>query len=160
MPTLRPLQHGDIVMNEIEARWLGYVGQGVQPMFIGKVDPIWHDIFRACQEILAATYEIFKPGITVGDVNKFIVDWGERNSPFVTRPLFHSRGLGDDAPVSVRSTTDAHAQWEIKENTVFIVKPTVTTADGRKRLYWGDCVVVTPDGPRRLGKRPIDVIQI
>ncbi len=49
---------GDVVMNDIEARWAGYVGQGVQPMFIGRVDSVWHDIFQTCQEILAATYEV------------------------------------------------------------------------------------------------------
>jgi Xaa-Pro aminopeptidase len=160
MPTLRPLHLGDIVMNEIEARWAGYVGQGVQPMFIGPVDPVWHDIFRTCQEILQATYEIFKPGLTIGELNQFVVDWGKKHSSFMLRPLFHGRGLGDDAPVSARSTSDAHARWKLEENVVFIVKPTVSTPDGRKRLYWGDCVVCTNRGARRLGKRPIEVIDI
>lgn len=160
MPTLRPLQNGDIVMNEIEARWLGYVGQGVQPMFIGRVEPVWREIFRACEEALAATYEVFKPGLTIGELNRHIVEWGEKHTPFLVRPLFHGRGLGDDAPVSARSTTDAHAGWRLEENAVFILKPTVATPDGRKRLYWGDCVVCTPRGPRRLGKRPIQAIEI
>src|SRR5438445_594044 len=160
MPTLRPLENGDIVMNEIEARWAGYVGQGVQPMFIGRVDPVWHDIFRTCQEILHATYEIFKPGLTIGELNQFVVDWGKKHSAFMLRPLFHGRGLGDDAPVSARSTSDTHARWQLEENAVFILKPTVATPDGRKRLYWGDCVVCTPEGPRRLGKRPVEVIEV
>jgi Xaa-Pro dipeptidase len=160
MPTLRPLEHGDIVMNEIEARWAGYVGQGVQPMFIGRVDPVWHDISRTCQEILHATYEIFKPGLTINQLNQFVLDWGKKNSSFMLRPLFHGRGLGDDAPVSARSTTEAHAGWKLEENVVFVLKPTVATPDGRKRLYWGDCVVCTPEGARRLGKRPVEVIEV
>lgn len=160
MPTLRPLQHGDIVMNEIEARWAGYVGQGVQPMFLGRVDRVWHDIFRTCQEILQATYEVFKPGPTIGELNRFVVDWGKKHTSFMVRPLFHGRGLGDDAPVSARSTTDAHARWRLEENVVFILKPTVATPDGKKRLYWGDCVVCTPEGARRLGKRPVKVIEV
>ena len=160
MPTLRPLENGDIVMNEIEARWAGYVGQGVQPMFVGRVEPVWHDIFRTCQEILHATYEIFKPGLTIGELNQFVVDWGKKHSAFMLRPLFHGRGLGDDAPVSARSTSDTHARWQLEENAVFILKPTVATPDGRKRLYWSDCVVCTPAGPRRLGKRPVEVIEV
>ncbi len=160
MPTLRPLQRGDVVMNEIEARWAGYVGQGVQPMFMGKVDSVWHDIFRTCQEILASAYEVFKPGITIGELNQFIVDWGKSHTSFMVRPLLHGRGLGDDAPISARSTTDTHARWQLEENVVFILKPTVATPDGQKRLYWGDCLVCTSQGPRRLGKRPVDVIQI
>ena len=160
MPTLRPLQRGDIVMNEIEARWAGYVGQGVQPMFIGHVDRVWHDIFSAFQEVLQATYEVFKPGLTVGELNQFITDWGKKHTSFVVRPLFHGRGLGDDAPLSARTTTEAHARWELRENVVFILKPTVSTPEGRKRLYWGDCAVCTPKGARRLGRRPMEVIQI
>jgi Xaa-Pro aminopeptidase len=160
MPTLRPLEHGDILMNEIEARWAGYVGQGVQPMFIGRVAPVWHDISRTCQEILHATYEIFKPGLTINQLNQFVLDWGKKNSSFMLRPLFHGRGLGDDAPVSARSTTEAHAGWQLEENVVFVLKPTVATPDGRKRLYWGDCVVCTPEGARRLGKRPVEVIEV
>ena len=160
LPTLRPLEDGDIVMNEIEARWLGYVGQGVQPMFIGRVEPVWREIFRVCEEALAATYDIFRPGLTIGELNQYIVDWGKKHTSFLVRPLFHGRGLGDDAPVSARSTTDAHARWRLEENAVFILKPTVATPDGRKRLYWGDCVVCTPEGPRRLGKRPVKAIEI
>ncbi len=160
LPTLRPLQNGDIVMNEIEARWLGYVGQGVQPMFIGKVDRVWRDIFKTCEEILQATYDVFRPGITIGELNEFCLNWGKRHSTFVTRPLFHGRGLGDDAPVSARSTRDEHARWRLEENTVFILKPTVATPDGNKRLYWGDCVACTANGPRRLGKRPIRAIEV
>lgn len=51
-------------------------------------------------------------------------------------------------------------RWKLEENAVFILKPTVPTPDGKKRLYWGDCVVCTPGGARRLGKRPIDVIEV
>jgi hypothetical protein len=51
-------------------------------------------------------------------------------------------------------------RWKLEENAVFILKPTVPTPDGKKRLYWGDCVVCTPGGARRLGNRPIDVIEV
>ncbi len=160
MPTLRSLQDGDVVMNEIEARWAGYVGQGVQPMFMGKVDSVWHDIFRTCHDILQATYEVFKPGISIGELNEFVVDWGKKHTSFLVRPLLHGRGLGDDASISARSTTGTHARWQLEENVVFILKPTVASSDGRKRLYWDDYVVCTAQGPRRLGRRPVDVIQI
>jgi Xaa-Pro dipeptidase len=124
------------------------------------VEPGWHDIFRTWREAVQATYEIVKPGLTVGELNKFCVEWGGKHGSFVIRPLFHGRGLGDDAPVSARATTDAHARWQLEENVVFILKPTAATPDGKKRLYWGDCVVCTPAGARRLGKRPIDVIEV
>lgn len=49
---------------------------------------------------------------------------------------------------------------KLEENAVFILKPTVPTPDGKKRLYWGDCVVCTPAGARGPVKRPIDVIEV
>ena len=42
----------------------------------------------------------------------------------------------------------------------FIVKPLVTTADGSKRIYWGDTVVATPGGARRMGKRPREIVEV
>jgi hypothetical protein len=37
---------------------------------------------------------------------------------------------------------------------VFILKPQVHSADDTYNINWGDTVVVTPEGGRRLGKRP------
>jgi hypothetical protein len=40
---------------------------------------------------------------------------------------------------------------------VFICKPSAVSADGSYISTWGDTVVVTKNGGRRLGKRPHDL---
>jgi hypothetical protein len=42
----------------------------------------------------------------------------------------------------------------MRENVVFICKPSAVSADGEYICQWGDTVVVTKNGGRRLGKRP------
>ncbi len=50
--------------------------------------------------------------------------------------------------------------WPIEENACFIVKPLVTMADGSKRIHWGDTVVATPGGARRMGQRPREIVEV
>jgi Xaa-Pro aminopeptidase len=52
---------------------------------------------------------------------------------------------------------DATAEVALKENMVFIFKPSVRSADGNSVTTWGDTVVITANGGRRLGKRPHDL---
>jgi hypothetical protein len=50
------------------------------------------------------------------------------------------------------------ARWRLEENAVFIVKPVVASPDGARKLMWGDTVVVTATGARRLGARPAPLV--
>ena len=50
--------------------------------------------------------------------------------------------------------------WAIAENSVFMVKPVIMTEGRAKSVVWGDSVVATPSGARRLGKRPPALIEI
>ncbi|HSQ13486.1 MAG TPA: hypothetical protein VLM90_10715, partial [Candidatus Deferrimicrobium sp.] len=43
------------------------------------------------------------------------------------------------------------------ENMVYIFKPSAVAADGQSLSTWGDTVVVTASGGKRLGKRPHDL---
>ena len=95
----------------------------------------------------------------------------------------HSRGVGNDAPIAVFGTRDERIKnWRIEENAVFVIKPVVMTREwirsvswgdavigdsqatirdsGAKTVCWGDSVVATPSGARRLGKRSRDFIEI
>ena len=38
-PSMRLLERGDVIINEIEASWIGYRAQGVQPVFVEVIDP-------------------------------------------------------------------------------------------------------------------------
>jgi Xaa-Pro aminopeptidase len=69
----------------------------------------------------------------------------------------HGRGAGDDGPI-VTSNARSPRQLAValRENMVFIFKPSAKSADG-SICTWGDTVVITPKGGQRLGNRPHDL---
>ncbi|HUB97488.1 MAG TPA: hypothetical protein VL993_16315, partial [Stellaceae bacterium] len=80
--------------------------------------------------------------------------------------IVHGRGLGDDRPLLLTSP-DARPDYEATErsmamglpdNGVYIVKPTIWTADRRYQFIWGDSVRITPSGAKRMGKSPHGMI--
>lgn len=159
MPTRRPLQHGDIILTEAEARWGGYVAQNTQAFFIGKAPAEYHDMFARQQEAIELCYEMLRPGETVGRMAARVAEMS--NDRYDCAIMMHGRGLGDDSPIAIYQVRDdVMANWVIEENSAFIIKPLVRSKDGTKRIHWGDTVVCTPDGAKRLGKRPASIIEI
>lgn len=74
--------------------------------------------------------------------------------------LMHSRGLGDDSPIAIHTARDDLTKDRpIEENSTFILKPEIRTRDGARHVYWGDTVVATRDGARRLGMRKPELIE-
>jgi Xaa-Pro dipeptidase len=182
LPTQRKLQQGDIITSEIEARWGGYAGQVKVTGVMGKVPPDYTEMFRIQQEIVDRAYKRFRPGITIAE----LLNCGKeatRGTPYHSRMILQSRGLGNDAPTAVFGGQDERVNaWRIEEHCVFVIKPVVMTDEwirsvswgnriicgghgnatghGAKTVYWGDSVVATPSGAQRLGKRPREFLQI
>lgn len=71
----------------------------------------------------------------------------------------HGRGLGDDSPMYVFSASEEIKRWVVEANASFITKP-VVACHGRADIVWGDSVVVTPTGAKRLGKLAPEIIEI
>ncbi len=158
-PTRRPLRKGDIILTELEARYGGYVAQNTQALCIGRAPAEYHEMFTLQQESVRLCYDMLRPGEKLGAIAARINDLS--NDRFDCRILMHGRGLGDDSPLAVYGVRDATmANWVIEENSVFIVKPVVWNKDHSKKVYWGDTVICTPGGARRLGKRAPSIIEI
>lgn len=159
LPTRRPLQRGDIVITELEARWGGYVAQNTQPLFIGRAPADYHDMFALQQEALHVCYDMLRPGQRLGAMVERINAMG--NDRFDCRILMHGRGLGDDSPLAVYGVrNETMANWVIEENSAFIIKPVVSKRNSLDRIYWGDTVVCTADGAQRLGTRAPGIIEV
>ena len=165
-PSMRILERGDIIMNEIEASWIGYRAQGVQPVFVEEVNPVYRELIQIQREVFNRVCESMKPGITAKELAEITERAGKEAAPKsgsaagATAALtMHGRGAGDDGPIVIHNTSSPRQLGvQLLENMVFICKPSVTTADGVYRLTWGDTVVVTGRGARRLGKRPHELV--
>jgi Xaa-Pro dipeptidase len=154
VPSHRPLGADDVIQIEADAKWCGYLGHVSTTVWVGEPDATELEMAALQMEATRRCWDAFRPGTSLGDFVDICADLG-RGTPFKCQPIIHGRGLGFDAPVLVFEARDERTRdWQLEENSVFVVKPRVATRDDRRNVIWGDSVAVTPDGARRLGKGP------
>lgn len=159
MPTQRPLQRGDMISLELEARVAGYNGQVTQIAFIGDPPPQYQEMFELQQRALARCYELLRPGSIMGDFVDAVKAF--ETEDYTCRLIMHCRGLGDDSPICVGEFRDEMMRtWPIEAGATFIVKPVIFARKEFRRLYWGDTVVATATGGRRLGSRKPEIMRL
>ena len=57
-PSMRLLEFGDLIINEVgSVHWIGYRSQGVQPVFVGKADPVHQELIKVQREIFNRVME-------------------------------------------------------------------------------------------------------
>ena len=164
-PSMRILERGDLIINEVEASWIGYRSQGVQPVFVQDADPVHQELIKVQREVFNRVMESLKPGITVRELaeltQKSALEAAPQTGPATgarAELTMHGRGAGDDGPIiTSHARSPQQLRVQLRENMVFICKPSAVSADGSSICTWGDTVVVTPNGGRRLGKRPHDL---
>ena len=105
-PSMRLLERGDVIINEIEASWIGYRAQGVQPVFVEVINPVQAELIKVQREIFNRVIESLKPGVTVAELaeltkrtaraprQKAVPAAGARGELNM-----HGRGQGDDGPI-------------------------------------------------------------
>ncbi len=164
-PSMRILELGDLIINEIEASWIGYRSQGVQPVFVGKADPVHEELIKVQRALFNRVLENLKPGVTVKDLADLTLKTAAAEAP-KSGPAagargdlnMHGRGAGDDGPIiTAHAKSPRQLAVALQENMVFICKPSAISADGSTISTWGDTVVITKTGGRRLGKRSHDL---
>jgi Xaa-Pro aminopeptidase len=164
-PSMRILERGDLIINEVEASWIGYRSQGVQPVFVGVADPVHRELIKVQREIFNRVLENLKPGVTVKELAELTINTAAAAAP-KSGPAagargdlnMHGRGAGDDGPIiTAHAKSPRQLAVTLRENMVFICKPSALSADGQSLSTWGDTVVITPAGGKRLGKRVHDL---
>jgi Xaa-Pro aminopeptidase len=161
-PSMRTLEKGDLIINELEANWMGYRSQAVQPVFIEVINPVHAELFKVQKEIFETVLAQLKPGISVKEISELSEATGKKAAPSSgpaanaeCKLTMHGRGAGDDGPIITSHARDPeHLAVRLEENMVFIFKPSAETPGCTHICTWGDTVLITPDGGRRMGKRP------
>lgn len=164
-PSMRILEFGDLIINEVEASWIGYRSQGVQPVFVGKANPVHQELIKMQRELFNRVMENLKPGVTVKELAELTLKVGAATAPKSGPAVgargdlnMHGRGAGDDGPIiTAHARSPRQLAVTLQENMAFICKPSAISADGASVCTWGDTIVITPNGGRRLGKRPHDL---
>ncbi|MPZ15262.1 MAG: M24 family metallopeptidase [Chloroflexi bacterium] len=161
-PVGRVIGRGEILFNEVGGRYGGYEAQGAQPIAVGPIPSDWGDAWKVHVEAWERTWDVLRPGFTLGE----IIDAARLagSGRIRVRQTLHGQGLGDDMPLITSSSTVRNRMpgRRLEEGVCFVLKPYAewSDANGLKELNWGDTVVITKDGARRLGTRPHELIII
>jgi Xaa-Pro aminopeptidase len=165
-PCHRLLQPGDVILNELEASWAGYRAQQDVPVAVGQPDPAYVELMKVQDDLFHTTLDALRPGTTLGELAAQCAARAEAIAPR-TGPAagvkgvlnMHGRGQGDDGPIITDSARDpGPLSVPLQERMVFVLKPGVVSADGEYAITFGDTVVVTAQGGRRLGTRPHGIV--
>jgi len=158
----RALAAGDVIINEITGKYIGYYAQMHAPVSVGQPPtPEYRRLFDVALAALRAGEAILKPGldtVALADaVRRPVLDAGLAANAM---PLFkgmgvtiaempyspHGVGLGAGLP---QGTT-------LQEGMVMLFEPAAYDERTRTGLHISEQIVVTRDGYRCLGKLPLE----
>jgi Xaa-Pro aminopeptidase len=158
----RPLQAGDMINTELEAKYGGYIAQTVQAARLGKIPRELKNAFDVSVKVFDALVQFMKPGVSFRDIVTHYRGLVQESGHIPKGMLLHGRGIGEDRPqitgeiegdVYNAATYLMHLDLPLVEGNVFVLKPGAMPADAPDSIRCGDTVVITKEGARRLGKR-------
>jgi len=163
------LELGLYVSTELMPEIRTYQAQVAQPIVVGEPTARAKEVFERSSAAFDAGLAAMRPGQRWGDVFA-AVETAAKDSDGSMFTLLHGRGLGNDGPLVIpTSTTDSRAGVAgetIVENTTFIFKPFLAVPEAPAAfarthdVTWGDTIVVRSDGAQRLGTRPRELTTI
>ena len=158
----RPLQAGDMINTELEAKYGGYIAQTVQAACLGKIPSDLKQAFDVSVKVFDELVKFMKPGVSYRDVIAFYQKL-VREAGFIPKGmLLHGRGIGEDRPqitgevegdMYTSATYTQHLDLPLVEGNVFVLKPGAMPGSAPDSIRCGDTVVIEKNGARRLGKR-------
>ena len=158
----RPLQAGDMINTELEAKYGGYISQTVQAACLGKIPTDFKRAFDASVNVFDALVNFMEPGVTYRAVVELYQEL-VREAGFIPKGmLLHGRGIGEDRPqitgevagdMYTSATYTQHLDLPLREGNAFVLKPGAMPGDAPDSIRCGDTVVIEKTGARRLGKR-------
>ena len=158
----RPLQAGDMINTELEAKYGGYIAQTVQAACLGKIPDELSRAFDVSVKVFDELVKFMKPGVSFRQIVMFYQKLVRDAGHIPKGMLLHGRGIGEDRPqitgevegdMYTSATYTQHLDLPLVEGNVFVLKPGAMPGDAPDSIRCGDTVVIEKSGARRLGKR-------
>jgi len=165
----RPLQAGDMINTELEAKYGGYIAQTVQAACLGKIPTDLKRAFDVSVKVFDEMVKFMKPGVSYRAVVEFYQKLVSDSGFIPKGMLLHGRGIGEDRPqitgevegdMYTSATYTQHLDLPLLEGNVFVLKPGAMPGNAPDSIRCGDTVVIEKHGARRLGKRPFSFPEI
>jgi len=162
----QPLQKGQVILNEITAKYGGYWSQAHAPVSIGTKPSRTHQrLFDVIREGLERGQAALKPGVTVRDLAE-VIRQPASNAGYGWSPIPTVKGIGlatSEHPISP-PPGDAKSPYGagdgsdlIHERMVICFQPSAWDAEARLGMHAAETYVVTRSGCRRLGRRAVEL---
>jgi len=162
----RPLderfESGQICSQELSCSVLGYASQVNHAMCIGPhVPPKWQSAFGYCVEIFNSLVDYAKPGVSFEEFSQFYRRKVEARGTAYWGVVFHTGGAAGDGPRMGPTRQDENGDLVIKPGMVFTIKPRFSIEGVRTpSAQFGDPVLMTETGAKRLGRRKPELITL
>lgn len=155
----RVLQAGDVIINELTAKYLGYYAQVHAPVSVGRPPaPAYEKLFAVVADALRAGEAILRPGLTTKELADAVRQPVEKAGYAPNAmPLFKGMGMTiAELPFSPHGVGlgVGLAGQVIAENMVLLFEPAAWDEASQTGLHVSEQVVVTASGFRRLGRAP------
>jgi Xaa-Pro dipeptidase len=152
---------GQILGQECSGSVLGYGSQVNHSVLLGSPAPAdWASAGQYCLDLFHTLLDRVGPGKSIKEFCDFC---GEKlKARGVARPggvLIHSSGLAD-LPRCGPGRMEGGDDLEFQAGMVFDLKPSVPVKQTPTPAEFGDSIVVTEKGARRLGKRKMELITL
>jgi len=158
----RTLQTGDVIINEITGKYVGYHAQMHAPVSVGQMPgPEYRRLWDVALTALQAGLAILRPGLDTVElaeaVRRPVRDAGLAANAM---PLFKGMGVTiaeqPYSPHGVGIGAGLPRATKLEEGMVMLFEPAAYDERTGTGLHLSEQVVVTRDGYRRLGKLPVE----
>ena len=144
LPTFRELEVGDIIVNEISAKYGGYWAHPHQPVCVGASPPReYTKMFEVCLESLKSGLATLVPGNSFRDVDEAFLAPIRAEGYASTVIPYQGLGLNQTEPLGDT----------VLEGMVIGVQPWVSNQAGDRGVNIGETYAITSTGPQKLGTR-------
>jgi Xaa-Pro aminopeptidase len=159
-PLDETMQAGHILNQEISSKVLGYGSQVNHSVCVGGPAPgDWQPAAQYCIDLFHQLVDWIRPGRPISEAMEFYTQEVEKRGPGYWGVVFHSGG-GNDGPRWGPGRPEA-ANALLQEGMVFTIKPRIPIQGVEApAAQFGDAVVVTANGARRLGKRKLEIVTV
>jgi Xaa-Pro aminopeptidase len=159
-PVDEALSSGAVLAEEITSSVLGYQAQVNHSVAIGTAPADWDSAAKYSIEVFNNLLEWIAPGKTY---KEFVDFYGQKQEARGTKPqnvVLWTCGFGDGPRSGPGGRTEG-VNLSFEAGQVFDLKPVIAIRDGKGALaQFGDSVLVTEKGARRLGTRKLEVMSL
>lgn len=155
-PSARVLSEGDIVLNEISARYLGYSAKIGQPVTLGTPTTAFKDLYAVIVDVVRTLEEKLRAGVDLRELQT--VAGRFRAAGLQSRPmLLHGIDMITAGPkISVDKVSATAFDGELSPGMVMNVEATPVSADGTYGLFLSRSYAITDGEPECLTPYPLD----